>query len=250
MNFTILRFDSVDSTNNEALKHARLGADEGLCVIARQQTAGRGRQGRTWVSPAGGGIYLSVVLKPQIDAKLLPLITLAASIAVHDTLVEIGLDLDIKWPNDVLVNEKKVCGILAETTETDRGLAVILGIGINVSTDSIPPDLVSTSTSVQREMDRPAAAAEIESSLLRQVDRWYSRLLEADGAVAIIAAWAERSSYFRGKAVRVRLTDASFSGVTDGVEPNGALRVKQANGEVTIIQAGDVERLRSNEQFD
>src|SRR5678815_1625350 len=90
MHFNILRFDSVDSTNTEALTHARLGADEGLCIVARQQTAGRGRQGRTWVSPMGAGLYLSTVLRPKLEAKLLPLITLAAAVAVHDTLAEIG----------------------------------------------------------------------------------------------------------------------------------------------------------------
>jgi BirA family biotin operon repressor/biotin-[acetyl-CoA-carboxylase] ligase len=246
MNFNVLRFDSVDSTNTEALKHARLGANEGLCVIARQQTAGRGRQGRTWISPMDAGLYLSLVLRPKIEARFLPLITLAAAVAVHDMLTEIGIGPDIKWPNDVLVSEKKICGILAETTETDRGLAATLGIGINVTNDSIPPDLKSA-TSIQQELGSQITVEELERGLLRQIDLWYSRLNETGGAPKIIDAWAERSTYFSGKDVGVTLTDRSFTGITDGLEPNGALRVKQPSGEISVIQAGDVERLRAGE---
>ena len=247
MNFTIVRFDSVESTNTEALKHARLGAEEGLGVIARQQTAGRGRQGRTWISPMDAGLYLSLVLRPKIEAKFLPLITLAAAVAVHDTLNEIGIESDIKWPNDILANEKKICGILAETTETDRGLAVILGIGVNVSNNSIPPDLKASATSIEQGPGRQIATAELERSLLRQIDVRYSHLNESNGPASVIDAWAERSTYFRGKDVRVTLTEKSFIGVTDGLDANGALRVKLPNGEVSVIQAGDVERLRASE---
>ena len=249
MNFTILRFDSVDSTNTEALKHARRGADEGSCVVARQQTAGRGRQGRTWASLMGAGLYLSLVLRPKLEAKFLPLITLAAAVAAYDSLKELGIDPDIKWPNDLLVNEKKICGILAETTETDRGLAVILGIGVNLTNESIPPDLGASATSIQQELDTQVTIEELERKLLQQIDLWYSRLKESGGPASIIDAWAGRSTYFHGKNVRVTLTDTSFTGVSDGLETNGALRVKQKNGEIAIIQAGDVERLRTKEQI-
>ena len=104
MNFSLLTFDILDSTNTEALKQARLGADEGVCVIARQQTAGRGRYGRTWISECDAGLYFSVVLRPKLDARDLPVITLMAGVAVHDTLAAFGIKQDIKWVNDVLVN--------------------------------------------------------------------------------------------------------------------------------------------------
>ena len=139
MNITVLTYDTIDSTNTEALKQARLGAEEGLCVVARQQTAGRGRHGRTWVSPEDAGLYFSIVLRPKLDAKDLSLITLTAGVAVHDTLAETGLKPDIKWVNDLLVDEKKICGILAETTDTQSGLAVIVGIGINLRSTNFPP---------------------------------------------------------------------------------------------------------------
>src|SRR5436190_18936870 len=99
MNITVLTFDSLDSTNTEALKQARQGAGEGLCIVARQQTAGRGRHGRTWVSQKDAGLYFSIVLRPKIDTKSLPLITLMTGVAVHDTLQEFGVKPDIKWVN-------------------------------------------------------------------------------------------------------------------------------------------------------
>src|SRR5688572_28795328 len=106
MNFIVLTYDILDSTNDEALKQARLGVDEGLCVVARQQTAGRGRYGRTWVSARDAGLYLSLVLRPKLEMRELPLITLMAGIAVNDALEEFGIKPDIKWVNDLLVNGK------------------------------------------------------------------------------------------------------------------------------------------------
>ena len=115
---TILRFDSLPSTNTEAARQAALGAPEGLCVLAREQTAGRGRRERNWVSPKDVGLYLSVVLRPSLEARAWPLITLAAALAVRDALEEAcGLEADIKWPNDLLAGGRKLCGILAETAE-------------------------------------------------------------------------------------------------------------------------------------
>jgi len=244
MNFTILRFDTIDSTNNEALNQARLGASEGLCVVAKQQTAGRGRHGRTWVSPQDAGLYLSVVLRPKLEPKLLPMITLAAAVAVFDTLFDIGLTPDIKWPNDLLVNEKKICGILAETTETDEGLAVVVGIGVNLTVESLPPDVASRATSIKNELGRTVTFSDLEEPLLRFFDHWYSELNEPNGPAAILEAWSARSTYFSGKTVRVILEGHSITGITDGLEDNGALRVKQNDGTFTVIQAGDVESLR------
>src|SRR5215216_2034234 len=142
MNITVLTYDSLVSTNTEALKQARQGADEGLCIVARQQTAGRGRRGRKWISDKDAGLYFSIVLRPKIETKYLTLITLTAGIAVHDTLQELDLKPDIKWVNDILIDEKKISGILAETTDTNEGLAVIVGIGINLKTSNLPPEIM------------------------------------------------------------------------------------------------------------
>jgi BirA family biotin operon repressor/biotin-[acetyl-CoA-carboxylase] ligase len=246
MNFTILRFDSIDSTNTEALKHARQGAEEGLCITARQQTAGRGRHGRVWASPKDAGLYFSVVLRPKIDAKYLPLIALATGIAVHDTLTELGLKPDIKWPNDVLVNEKKISGILAETTETREGQAVVVGIGINLTSKNFPPEISAMATSIAAEIKRPIPVSEMEILLAKYFGYFYGVLIEDQGPEAILEEWQRRSSYASGKRVRIKLGDESITGVTQGLAPNGALLMQKNDGTIVDIQAGDVERLRAD----
>lgn len=246
MNITILRFDTIDSTNTEAAKQARHGADEGLCVIARQQTAGRGRHGRTWISEKDSGLYFSIVLRPKLEVQKLPLITLMAGVAVHDTLKEIGLKPDIKWVNDLLVDEKKVGGILAETAETPIGLAVIVGIGINLQSQNFAGEIADTATSIEAKIEKKISPGEIAEILTRYLIYFYEMLSHENDCAEILNEWRKRSSYFSGKSVRVTLTDSVIEGITDGLEENGALRVKTADGSVKIVQAGDVTRLRSN----
>ena len=245
MNFTILRFDTLDSTNSEALRQARLGADEGLCIIARQQTAGRGRHGRTWVSDKDAGLYFSIVLRPMIETRFLPLITLMTGVAVYESLVEVGLKPDIKWVNDILLSEKKIAGILAETLETPTGLAVIVGIGINLSSQNLPEEIADIATSVEAaSAPIQAATGEIENTLTKYLAYWYAILCGEDGPAVIRDEWRRRSSYFSGKGVQVALENEIFEGITDGLEENGALRVKTTDDLIKIVQAGDVERLR------
>ena len=244
MNITVLTFDSLDSTNTEALKQARLGADEGLCIVAGEQTAGRGRHGRTWVSQKDAGLYFSIVLRPKINTKFLPVITLMTGVAVHDTLQDFGLKPDIKWVNDVLIKEKKISGILAETTETNDGIAVVVGIGINLKSSNFPPEIADIATSLESET-KVAATGNLAESLTKYLTYFYEILRSENGPAEIINEWRRRSSYFSGKAVRVVLENETITGVTEGLEPNGALRIRRENGELAIIQAGDVEQLRS-----
>ena len=246
MNITILEFDSIDSTNTEALKQARMGAEEGLCVVARQQTAGRGRHGRAWVSEKDAGLYFSIVLRPRIGTQFLPLITLMSGVAVHDALAEFGIEADIKWVNDLLVREKKICGILAETTDTNDGLAVVVGVGINLKSSNFPPVIADTATSIEDETRQRVSFEELSAVLTRYIGYFYSMLSGDDGPGRIVEEWRRRSSYFSGKRVRVVLEGETVHGTTDGLEPNGALRLRKDDGQVVIIQAGDVERLRSD----
>lgn len=245
MDFNILTFDILDSTNTEALKQAKLGAREGLCIVARQQTAGRGRYGRPWVSERDAGVYMSVVLRPNLEMHELPSITLMSGVAVHDALSQFGIEPDIKWVNDILVNDKKIAGILAETTETPDGLAVVSGIGINLTSRNFPPDLVTTATSVEDCSAVSVTRDELIEALIGRLAHFYDLLQGADGAVEIISNWRQRSSYFTGKSVRVVMGQQTITGVTDGLEANGALRVKISDGTVSIVQAGDVEQLRA-----
>jgi BirA family transcriptional regulator, biotin operon repressor / biotin---[acetyl-CoA-carboxylase] ligase len=237
---TILRFDSLGSTNTEAARQARLGAPEGLCIVAREQTAGRGRQERVWISPPGAGLYCSTILRPRLHLHTWPLLTLAAAVAVHDALLAAyDLRTDIKWPNDILAGERKLCGILAETVEAARGRACIMGIGINLSDRAFPAELRETATSVEALTGRDADAEHLLEALLCALALRYSTLQEADGPRVTIRAWAERSSYSEGRRVRVSLPGETFDATTRGLEPDGALRV-ETNGEIRIIRAGDV----------
>jgi BirA family biotin operon repressor/biotin-[acetyl-CoA-carboxylase] ligase len=242
----ILRFDSLPSTNTEAARQAALGAPEGLCIVAREQTKGRGRQSRVWISPAGAGLYFSLVLRPVgLQMQSWPLLTLMAALAVHDALQEgCGLCADIKWPNDIVVNERKLCGILAETVETATGRAVILGIGINLKDDAFPPELKEIATSIASLTASEPDAEALLQSLVRAIERRYRILQSPGGSEETVRAWSERSTYARGARVRVSLPTEIFDGWTRGLEPDGALRVETDKKELRIVRAGDITSLR------
>lgn len=243
MNFTVLKYDSIDSTNTEAINQAKRGAEEGLCIVANEQTAGRGRHGRTWVSEKDAGLYFSLVLRPKIEIRLLPLITLMTAVAVHNAIESaFKIECDIKWVNDIHVGGKKICGILAETVETEKGLAVIVGIGINMKSSNFPPELAETATSIEAET---GALPNVESFLpiLTSFLEKYCDLLYEDSA-KIRAEWSHRSSYAFGKKVRVNLGNENLYGTTQGIEENGALRLELETGEIKIIHAGEVEQVR------
>lgn len=245
MNFTILHFDQIESTNTEAMNQAKRGADEGLCVVADRQTKGRGRHGRVWISEKNAGLYFSIVLRPKIEMRFLPLITLMSAIAVHDALQKLyDLKPDIKWVNDIHINEKKICGILAEMTETADGTAVIVGIGINLKSSNFPAEIADIATSLEAETGREIKKDELLTSLTRFLNFFYEILQQQNGAKIIVEEWTKRSSYAFGKEVKVKLENETIFGTTDGLEEIGALRVKTDSGEIRIIQAGDVENLR------
>ncbi len=193
MNITILRFDSLSSTNTEAAHQARRGANEGLCVVARQQTAGRGRHGRVWISPENAGLYFSIVLHPKLETHFLPLLTLMSAIAVFDILQALfQINPDIKWANDVLVNNKKICGILAETLETKLGLAVIVGIGINLQSANFPPELREIATSIEEETKQTLNLENLLQDLTQKLSSYYHILHGENGVAEIRQEWTRR----------------------------------------------------------
>ena len=242
---TILHYDSLASTNTEAAREAALGAPEGLCVVAREQTAGRGRHSRVWVSPRDAGLYFSIVLRPRMKQAAWPVLTLMASLAVQDALEEAcALATDIKWPNDVCARERKLCGILAETVETNAGRAVVLGIGINLTDSAFPSELRDTATSIESETASTVARDSLTEALVRALARHYDALQREGGVEEMLAEWSERSSYSRGKRVRVAINDETIEGTTCGLEPDGALRVETDAGEIRLVRAGDVVALR------
>lgn len=241
---TILRFDSIDSTNLEAMRQAKAGAPEALCIVAREQTRGRGRLDRSWQSPKDSGLYVSLLLRPRFEMSAWPLITLMAALAVHDALMKAcDLRADIKWPNDLCVNDRKLCGILAETVETQLGSAAVVGIGINLKADilaSVPVEAVSIESVTGLQPDAEA----ILDALLEALGERYDLLHSAEGREHVVREWCAHSSYAIGRQVRVTLSDETFVGKTCGLEADGALRVETEAGRVRIVRAGDVTALR------
>lgn len=243
---TILRFDSIDSTNLEAIRRAQAGAPEGLCIVASEQTAGRGRLDRAWHSPKGAGLYFSIILRPANAMIDWPLLTLMAALAVSDALRKAcAVRVDIKWPNDICVNDRKLCGILAETADTNAGPAAIIGIGINLRKEQLPDDLRTPATSVEEVSNREPDPEQVLTELLKAIAERYEVSQEAGGSEHTIREWCANSSYAFGRRVRVSLNDHVFQGVTRGLEPDGALRVELEDGSMTSVRAGEITALRT-----
>jgi BirA family biotin operon repressor/biotin-[acetyl-CoA-carboxylase] ligase len=238
----VLRFESLPSTNTELARLASEGAAEGLSIVADEQTAGRGRLQRAWSSPKAAGLYFSILLRPAVPQKYWPLITFMAALAAGDALREAcGLQTDIKWPNDLLSSERKICGILAEAIDTPAGRAVILGIGINLTQNAFPPELANVATSVAEATGRTPDREQILAALTGALSRWYPVLAEPG---KIVDSWSNRSSYAIGKLVQVSNGDDVWQGTTCGVEPDGALRLRMTSGEIKFVRAGDVYSVR------
>ena len=176
----------------------------------------------------------------------MPLITLMAGVAVHDTLLEFGLKPDIKWVNDVLVGEKKISGILSEMIETHVGPAVIVGIGINLKTSALADEIANIATSIGSETHKTVEPEDVAEVLTRYLSHFYEVLNGPNGPAEIIGHWQKRSTYFRGKHVSVTLENEILNGTTEGLEDNGALKLRTADGSLRVIQAGDVQRLRES----
>ena len=241
----VLRFESLPSTNTELSRLASEGAEEGVSVVADEQTAGRGRLQRAWSSPKGAGLYFSILLRPKIATNYWPLITMMAAVAVYDALGDAcRLQADIKWPNDLLSAERKICGILAEAIETPSGRAVIVGIGINLTQDVYPAELAGAASSISEAVGRTADREVLITALLRWLTHWYSLLNESAGPESIVNAWTNRSSYAFGRVVQVSNGDEVWQGTTSGIERDGALRLRTASGETKVVRAGDVSSLR------
>lgn len=238
----ILHFFKVDSTNSVAMQLGESGEPHGAVVLAEEQTAGRGRAGRTWASEKSAGIYCSVLLRPPIPPAHAPLLTLVAGLAARDAAAE-DLDAlpDIRWPNDLLVGGRKFCGILTEMhAEPDRIHYAVVGIGINVNQSKMPADLAAIATSLRIEDGKTHSRFELLIRLLQYFDRYYNQFL-ADGALPVLRRFAQVSSYYEGKRVRITTATETFTGTTAGLEPSGVLRVARDDGRgVEAVLSGDV----------
>jgi len=236
-------FHSIDSTNSMAYQLALQGAEEGEVVIAESQVKGRGRLGRRWFSPPFLNLYLSVILRPKIPPHQASLITLMAAVATTDAIQKYtGLLPLIKWPNDILLRDRKVAGLLNEIhSEMDRIHFLILGIGVNLNMDGkmFPKEIRGVATSVKREMGQTISRKAFLQSLLGELEEWYAIFLKEGGA-AILEAWRDRAK-IKGKRVKVTSLGETLSGVAVDVDSDGALILKTEDGERKRVVAGDVE---------
>jgi BirA family biotin operon repressor/biotin-[acetyl-CoA-carboxylase] ligase len=237
----IVHFFKVDSTNRVALEFGQQGEPHGTVVIAEEQTAGRGRTGRAWHSEKSSGVYMSILLRPTLTPAQAPALTLAAGLAARDAVSEVtGLQADVRWPNDVLMNGKKVCGILTEMyAEPDRIRHVVVGIGLNVNHAKMPADISSLATSLRIETGKSHSRIELTVRLLRRFETYYNQLL-TQGAKPIVARFAEVSSYAQGRRIRVSTGNETFTGTTAGLDPSGLLRVTREDGRIETLLAADI----------
>jgi BirA family biotin operon repressor/biotin-[acetyl-CoA-carboxylase] ligase len=224
------------------MRLAEQGEPHGTVVLAEEQTGGRGRAGRSWISEKSAGIYCTLLLRPAIPPAHAPLLTLVAGLAARDAAAE-ELDSapDIRWPNDLLVGGRKFAGILTEMhAEPDRIHYAVVGIGINVNQSKMPPELAQIATSLRIETKKTHSRFELLVRLLRHFDRYYNQFL-SEGAAPIVKRFGEVSSYFRGKRVRITTSTESFTGTTAGLEASGVLRVARDDKKSTeLVLSGDV----------
>ena len=232
----VVYYPSVTSTNEVAGQEARRGAAEGTIVVTDEQTAGRGRLGRVWLSPRGG-LAVSVVLYPSLS--LLPSLIMLASLAVvHGVESATGLRADIKWPNDVLINGRKVCGILIESdVQGNRVNYSVIGIGVNVDVRLAGvPEIRSMATSLSDELGRDVSRLSVLRCLLVEFEKLYLTLTSGG---SIFEEWRDRLVTL-GKSVRATTGDTVYEGVAESVTPDGSLLLRGPDGELTRIVAGDV----------
>jgi len=243
----IISYNKIDSTNTAAYELAEQGLAEGAVIFADEQTKGRGRHGRTWYSAPGCGIYMSCVLRPHMAPNEIPKITLIAAVAVVKSIREYtGLAAMIKWPNDILVNGRKVCGILTEMkAEQDRIDFIILGIGINVNSRS--KDLPRAGSSLKEELGpsrrgEDISRVDLAKKILEAIEKYYN-ILKTRGSGSIIDEWKEFSAML-GSRVKIVLPNRTFEADAHNIDPDGALVVRLDSGMLEKVSSGDVVMMR------
>ncbi len=235
----IRRFDDIDSTNRYTLDAARAGAAPGLVVVADHQTAGRGRRGRTWTAPAGSSLLVSLLLAPPAVADDVHRLTMAAALALQAAVGQVaGVDTALKWPNDLVVGDRKLAGLLAEADVHAGSVRhVIVGIGCNVAAVDFPPELATTATSCAHEAGRPVDRGAL-------LDAFLSLLaVRLDALDEVPADYRARLSTV-GRAVRVELESGAVEGVATDVDASGRLVVQPTDAPPLVVAVGDVVHLR------
>ena len=242
MGKTVLFLRKVNSTNLWAKRLARSGAQEGTIAVAESQSSGRGRLDRRWYSPVGG-LWFSVVLRPQIYASEVSQLTVVTALSVIQTLRDLyGLEAHAKWPNDVLVNGRKICGILGEAnSEANKVSFVIMGIGLNANFDvdkALPESIAASATSLETEIGHKVDLERLLTTLLKRFESDYD-IHARRGFSCVVAEWKEHAN-FLGREVDVIDQQRTFRGIAEDVDANGALTLRLKDGTLKSFQSADV----------
>lgn len=235
-------FDELPSTNDEARRLAREGCPEGTVVITERQTGGKGRMGRPWFSPRGKGLWFSVVLRPPVNPAETPRATMVAAVAVAEAVRDYtGVDAGIKWPNDILAGDKKLCGILVElNAEMDRVNFMVAGVGLNVNIPrgDFPPEIGATATSLQAEAERHIPRVPLLRAMLQSIEKWY-RLWLDQGFAPVLHRWRQLCVTLDCP-VTVHTVRETYTGHAVDVDETGALLVRTDDGRTERLLAGEV----------
>ncbi|MBP3926661.1 MAG: biotin--[acetyl-CoA-carboxylase] ligase [Clostridium sp.] len=237
----VLYFDETDSTNTEIKKAAEKGALHGTLAVADYQFMGKGRRGRSWTSPHGVGIWMSILLRPQLHPSCASMLTLVSALAVADGIEEVcGLDTKIKWPNDIVVNGKKVCGILTEmSTELECINYVVVGIGINANTLEFPEDIKAVATSLLLETGVRVNRSRLIGAVMKAMEKYYALFLEHQDMSGLLKVYNEKLAN-KDNVVRVLAPGNEYTGTAEGINAAGELLVRMEDGELRTVISGEV----------
>lgn len=233
-------FEKTDSTNDQAKKMAEEGAGQGLLVVSDCQTAGKGRRGRSWDSKAGEGIFMTLLLKPDIAPGNASMLTLVMALAVRAGIAKVtGIDTQIKWPNDIVCDGKKVCGILTEmSAQIDYINYIVIGTGINVSNKTFPEEVAPTATSLYLITGVPSSRAKLIAEIMAEFETYYAQYLQTQDLSGLVN---EYNSHLvnRGRSVRVLDPRNEYTGVAQGINQAGELLVQTEDG-IRHVSSGEV----------
>lgn len=237
----VLYFDETDSTNNVIKREAEQGAPHGTLAVSDYQSGGKGRRGRVWKSPHGVGIWMSLLVRPKLRPAAAPMLTLLSALAAADAIREVtGLDSLIKWPNDVVISGKKVCGILTEmSSEAEQIYYVVPGIGINVNTESFPEDIADVATSIYLETGRRVRRSPIVAAFLRAYEKYYDLFMKHQDMTDLLDLYNSRLAN-RDRGVRVLDPENAYTGTARGINKDGELLVETEDGKIHRVNSGEV----------
>lgn len=237
---SILAEDVIDSTNNQAKRLAEEDAPHGLLVIAEQQTQGKGRMGRPWRSPRGSGVWMSLLLRPEIKPVQASGLTLVMAMAVQQALADVaGISCAIKWPNDIVADGRKICGILTEmSADPDRINHIVIGLGINVKDEAFPEEIKDVAASVYQISGKQVCRAELVAAILKRFEQFYEKYIQT-GNLRLLKDEYNEKLINRGRMVRVLDPAGEYTATAEGITDEGALIVDR-EGERTEIISGEV----------